>query len=172
MSTEAIAPIRAPRGWSPLASRSALRRLLAGLVSGLLPSLLTACGPAPAPDPRAQVPDPGDCLSGVVIDQLQAAIARCDAVVAAHPIDPQPRNDRALLLSLAHRQHEACRDSTRAAALLAQLSPREPVDASMALEIQGRAASCRSLVASPTAPRPPSPILQQGPDHGREGLAP
>lgn len=127
--------------------------VLTVLVVWLLPTLLTACGPAPAP--QAQVPDPGDCLNAVAIDQLDGAIARCDQVVAAHPLNPQPLNDRALLLSLAHRQGAACRDTAKAAALLAQLAPGQPVDPTMALEIRGRAASCRSLGASPSSPKPP-----------------
>jgi hypothetical protein len=125
----------------------------AGLVTGLVGTLLTACGPAPTP--QAQVPDPGDCLNAVAVDQLEGAIARCDAVVAAPPLDPQPLNDRALLQSLAHRQGAACQDTAKAAALLARGAPGEPVDPTMALEIRGRAASCLGLLASPAAARPP-----------------
>ena len=154
MSTEAIDPIRTWHGLSARLGRGALPWIVRGLVTGLAPTLLTACGPAPAPAPKAQAPDPGECLNAVAIDQLQAAITRCDAVVAAHPVDPPPLNDRALLLSLAHQQGPACKDTAKAAALLAQRAPTEAVDPTMALEIQGRAASCRSLVASRPAPNP------------------
>ncbi len=126
---------------------------LSGLFPLRLPTLLTACGPSPAP--KAPVPDPSDCLDAVAIGQLQQAIARCDQVVAAHPFDPQPLNDWALLLSLAHRQRAACQDMARAAALLAQGAPAQPVDSTMATEIRGRAASCRSLFPGPADPQPP-----------------
>lgn len=59
------------------------------------------------------------------MDRLDEAIRRCDAVVAAHPRHPQPRNERALLLSLAGRNQLACRDSQAAAALLAR-APAKP----------------------------------------------
>ena len=131
------------------------------LVTGLVATLVTGCGPAPTP--LAQVPDPGDCLNAVAIDQLEGAIARCDAVVAAHPLDPRPVNDRALLLSLAHRQGAACQDSAKAAALLARVAPGEALDPTMAMEIRGRAASCRGLLASPAAARPPFTNPPAGP---------
>ena len=124
-------------------------------------TLVTACGPAPTP--QAQVPDPGDCLNAVAIDQLEGAIARCDAVVAAHHLDPRPLNDRALLLSLAHRQGAACQDTAQAAALLARGAPGESVDPTMAMEIRGRAASCRGLLASPGAGRAPFTNPPAGP---------
>ena len=133
----------------------------AGLVTGLMATLVTACGPAPTP--QAQVPDPGDCLNAVAIDQLEGAITRCDAVVAAHPRDPRPLNDRALLLSLAHRQGAACQDTAKAAALLAPGAPGESVDPTMAMEIRGRAASCRGLLANPAAARPPFTNPREGP---------
>ena len=133
----------------------------AGLVTGLVATLVTACGPAPTP--QAQVPDPGDCLNAVAIDQLEGAIARCDAVVAAHPRDPRPVNDRALLLSLAHRQGAACQDTAKAAALLAPGAPGESVDPTMAMELRGRAASCRGLLANPAAARPPFTNPREGP---------
>ena len=133
----------------------------AGLVAGLVATQLTACGPAPTP--QAQVPDPSDCLNAVAIEQLEGAIARCDAVVAAHPLDPRPLNDRALLLSLAHRQGAACQDTAKAAALLAPGAPGESVDPTMAMEIRGRAASCRGLLANPAAARPPFTNPREGP---------
>ena len=133
----------------------------AGLVTGLVATLVTACGPAPTP--QAQVPDPGDCLNAVAIDQLEGAIARGDAVVAAPPRDPRPVNDRALLLSLAHRQGAACQDTAKAAALLARGAPGESVDPTMAMEIRGRAASCRGLLANPAAARPPFTNPREGP---------
>ena len=132
---------------------------LSGLFPLRLPTLLTACGPSPAP--KAPVPDPSDCLDAVAIGQLQQAIARCDQVVAAHPFDPQPRNDRALLLSLAHRQRAACQDMARAAALLAQGAPAQPVDPPpWPLKSGGALPAAAACFPALLTPYPRSPILQ------------
>jgi len=76
--------------------------------------------------------------------KLEQAIRHCDAVVAAHPQLPQPRNERALLLSLAGRNRAACRDSEAAAQLLAR-APRSPaVDPQLVEEVELRLQSCRA----------------------------
>jgi hypothetical protein len=125
-----------PQRPSPPAGRN---RLLLSLGLGLL---LSACAPEAPPTPEASGPRRDACLKDVVIDQLPQAIQRCDAVVAAHPRQPQPRNERALLLSLAGRNEEACRDSVAAARLLAALPQRPAPDPALVDEIRLRQQSC------------------------------
>jgi hypothetical protein len=140
------------------------------LLAWLLPTLLTACGPAPAP--QAQAPDPGDCLNAVAIDQLDGAIARCDKVLAAHPFDPEPLNDRALLLSLAHRQGASCRDTAKAAALLAKLTPGQAVGSHHGPGDPGARRQLQQPGGQPFNRRTAlSPILQQSLNHGGKALA-
>lgn len=137
-------------------SRSAIP---AGLGLALL---LSACGPEPPADPEATGPRRDACLKEVVIDQITAAIQRCDAVVAAHPSQPQPRNERALLLSLAGRSEEACRDSLAAARLLARVPAKPAPDPALVEEIRLRRQSCidwqgseaRRLTTPPTGGAP------------------
>ena len=108
-----------------------------------LGSLLGGCG-APPP-PREQVKGPGrdDCLRDVRLDGLKGALERCDAVVAAYPRDPQPRNERALLQALAGNRVAACRDSSAAEVLLRQAAPERRGDPQLVEEIRMRAAGCR-----------------------------
>ena len=103
----------------------------------------------------------------MTVKKLNKAIRLCDAVVAAHPRLPQPRNERALLLSLAGRNTDACRDSEAAAQLLAQ-QPRQPApDPLLVEDIQMRLQSCkawrraRASVTTPPAGGAPS---SAGPD--------
>ena len=122
---------------------SPLRRTLAQapLLSALL---LSGCLAAAPPPEKAEGPRPDGCLQAVTINKLEKAIRVCDAVVAAHPQLPQPRNERALLLSLAGRNGAACRDSEAAAQLLARL-PRQPApDPQLVDEIQLRLQTCRA----------------------------
>jgi len=89
---------------------------------------------------------------------LEKAIRRCDAVVAAHPDQPQPRNERALLLSLAGRNRAACRDSLAAAERLERV-PRQPApDPLLVEEIQLRRKSCQTWLAgsTPAVTTPPA----------------
>ncbi|MFM8967137.1 MAG: hypothetical protein ACKOGI_04140 [Vulcanococcus sp.] len=114
----------------------------------LLALMLASCTAAPPPQEKTRGPRPDDCLQGVTINRLEKAIRQCDAVVAAHPRLPQPRNDRALLLSLAGRNRAACRDSEAAAALLARM-PRQPAaDPLLVEEVQLRRQSCRTWMRS------------------------
>jgi endonuclease/exonuclease/phosphatase (EEP) superfamily protein YafD len=100
----------------------------------------------------------------VRIAELDAALQRCNAVVAALPGEPQPRNDRALLHSLAGNNAAACRDSVAAAGLLNRQRKQQP-DAVLVEEIQLRQRSCqrlaqrRPLTTPPTtaAPSPAAP---------------
>ena len=109
----------------------------------------------PAPQaPLTEGPAPGDCLRAVEFKRLSRAIKRCDAVVKAHPQDPQPRNDRSLLHSLAGRTPLACRDSQEAARLLAALPARATADPMLTEEIKLRQQSCRQLTSRSTADAP------------------
>ncbi len=115
------------------------------LLAGALGALLSGCSaPAAPPEPQAKGPALDDCLREVPADGLQAALRRCDAVVAAFPREPQPRNERALLQALAGRRTAACRDSAAAEALLRQAPAERRGDPQLAEEIRIRAASCRS----------------------------
>lgn len=115
------------------------------LAFGPLLSALLLAGCAAAPPPKQSTgPRPEGCLQGVTINKLDRAIRQCDAVVAAHPQLPQPRNERALLLSLAGRNRAACRDSEVAAHLLARQPKQPPPDPLLAEEIQLRLQSCKA----------------------------
>ena len=131
---------------------------LAGLGLGLGLSLqLAGCVSEPVAQQRQQGPRPDACLQGVSIKKLEKAIRHCDAVVAAHPDHPQPRNERALLLSLAGRNRAACRDSLAAAERL-ERAPRQPApDPLLVEEIQLRHKSCQTwLAAAPAVTTPPA----------------
>ena len=127
------------------------------------------CVSAP-PEPGQRAATPGDCLRKVQIDQLDAALQRCNAVVTALPDDPQPRNDRSLLYSLAGNNAAACRDSFKAAELLERQrkvhrqDPDQgpPPDRVLAEEISLRQRSCRRLTSRPAAAAP-SPVRPAAP---------
>jgi hypothetical protein len=108
----------------------------------------------PAPDPRRSGPGVDDCLRDVKLNQLKQAIRRCDAVVDAHPRAPQPRNERALLHSLAGQQEASCRDSRAASALLQRQPKGTSVDTLMVEEIRLRLRSCEPLTSPPAAGAP------------------
>lgn len=132
----------APRPWRPVLT--ALGFAFAGL--------LGACTPETPPQARRQGPRPDACLQGVTIEKLERAIRQCNAVVKAHPRHPQPRNDRALLLSLAGRNRAACRDSQAAADLLRRQPARPPTDPLLAEEIRLRQTSCQRWTKAQPAP--------------------
>jgi hypothetical protein len=73
--------------------------------------------------------------------QIKAAIARCDAVVAAFPNDPFPLNERFLLHTLNQDSRAACRDIVRANAL-ALRSKSAAVDELLRQDLKLRLASC------------------------------
>ena len=73
-------------------------------------------------------------------------------MVEAFPEHPQPRNERALLLKLAGKPQEACRDSLKAAALVQQ--GKHPVDALMRDEIDLRRRNCLRLTTDRAAAAP------------------
>ena len=114
------------------------------LLAAVLGSLLAGCAAPPPAREQAKGPGRDDCLRDVRLDGLKGALERCDAVVAAYPRDPQPRNERALLQALAGNRVAACRDSSAAEALLRQAAPERRGDPQLAEEIRIRAAGCRS----------------------------
>ncbi|MFM8545530.1 MAG: hypothetical protein ACKOCA_02475 [Vulcanococcus sp.] len=122
--------------------------------------LLGGCISAP-PEPGQRAASPGDCLRKVQIDQLEGALQRCNAVVTALPLEAQPRNDRALLYSLAGNNAAACRDSLAAAELLKRQGKTRP-DQVLMEEINLRRRSCLRLAkgrpfTTPPAAAAPSP---------------
>ena len=146
------------RGWV-----ASLSTLSAGM-------LLAGCISTPVAEQRPQGPAADACLQKVTMDRLDEAIRRCDAVVAAHPRHPQPRNERALLLSLAGRNQLACRDSLAAADLLARAPAKPAPDPLLVEEIKLRSRSCqawsaasRSGVTTPPATDAPSAASPDAP---------
>ncbi len=115
--------------------------------------LLGGCFSDPG-DPSTTLPGLGDCLRQVEMKKLERAIERCNAVVQAHPRHPQPRNERALLHSLAGDNRAACSDSQAAAALLERFPKSPPVDPLLVEEIQLRLKSCRQLTTAPAGAAP------------------
>lgn len=122
--------------------------------------LLGGCVSAPS-DPTSTLPGLDDCLRQVEIKRLKKALRRCDDVVKAHPQQPQPRNERALLHSLAGDHQAACRDSLAAQTLLKQLPKAAAPDPLLVEEIELRARSCRTLTTGP-ATGAPSPAGSAG----------
>ena len=120
------------------------------LGAGLLWIALSSCSAPPEPGESQTRVD--DCLRGVHLDRLPALLKHCDAVVEAFPEHPQPRNERALLLKLAGKPQEACRDSLKAAALVKQ--GKHPVDALMRDEIDLRRRNCLRLTTHRAAAAP------------------
>ena len=120
------------------------------LGTGLLWIALSSCSAPPEPGESQSRVD--DCLRGVNLDRLPALLQHCDAVVEAFPEHPQPRNERALLLKLAGKPQEACRDSLKAAALVKQ--GKHPVDALMRDEIDLRRRNCLRLTTDRAAAAP------------------
>lgn len=109
---------------------------------------------SPTEDPTTRLPGIGDCLRQVEMKKLPRAIERCNDVVAAHPRHPQPRNERALLHSLAGDNRAACSDSQAAAALLERFPKTPPVDPLLVEEIGMRLKSCRQLTTAPAGAAP------------------
>ncbi len=110
---------------------------------------LFGCAEEPLPKPRISRED---CLRELDMKELKAAIARCDAVVAAFPKDPFPLNERFLLHTFNQDPKAACRDIVRANALAA--APRAPAtDALLRQDLKLRLASClpRSTAPQPSA---------------------
>lgn len=133
-------PQRRPPGAAPArpAARCWPPRWLPLLLAGL-PLLISACGEAPLPQRQLRS---DDCLREVDPASLPALIRRCDAVVARFPRSPGPLNDRALLLSLAGRDREACAALARAHALARQAAPGS-LDPQLLLDLRLRGELCR-----------------------------
>ncbi len=109
------------------------------LVSLLLVAVgLVGCAEEPLPKAK---PNREDCLRGLEMSKLKDAIARCDEVVAAYPMDPFPLNERFLLHTLNQDSPAACRDILRAQAL-AQTAKPGTVDELLRQDLKLRLASC------------------------------
>ena len=104
-------------------------------------------GCAEEPLPRAK-PNREDCLRGLEMKKLKAAIARCDEVVAAFPQDPFPLNERFLLHTLNQDSPAACRDIVRAQALAQKAKPGT-VDELLKQDLKLRLASCQPPLKNP-----------------------
>jgi|LauGreDrversion4_2_1035121.scaffolds.fasta_scaffold152871_2 hypothetical protein len=122
-------------------------------MAALMALLLSSCSPGPDPE-QTERPNPDDCLKEISLEQLPAAIKRCNAVVAAHPANPQPLNERSLLHSLSGNQKAACADSRRAAALLRLQTNQQRPNPIVVEEIGLRDASCRRLTTPPATGAP------------------
>ena len=149
-------PIRRHQGSrGPAAAARSLALALA--VTGLL----TACAEQPRPPGLISA---DDCLSEVRMERLKEALERCDKVVAAHPNDPLPLNERYVLHTLAEDDKAACRDLTQALALAGRI-PAGRLDPILRHDLQIRRADCVS--AGLGAGMAPSPALQQLPHKNR-----
>ena len=149
-----------------MATRTAQGRswLSPSLGAGLLWFALSSCSAAPEPGESQTRVD--DCLRGVNLDRLPALLQRCDAVVEAFPEHPQPRNERSLLLKLAGKPQEACRDSLKAAALVEQ--GKHPIDALMRDEIDLRKRNCLRLTTDQAAAGPSAAAAGDPIEPGRD----
>lgn len=124
------------------------RRLLLVLLLGLG---LTACAEEPLPE-RGLRRD--DCLRDVQLSSLRERLRHCDAVVAAYPEDPGPRNDRYLLRSLAGDDAAACDDLREAVQLAERWRAAQPdrrLDPQLLSDLTVRRQLCTAQ-----APRPNS----------------
>ncbi len=108
------------------------------MLLALLAPTVHGCAEEPLPD-RGLRRD--DCLRDLRLANLNERLRQCNAVVAAFPRDPGPRNDRYLLHSLAGNDTEACRD-LRKAVELAQALPASEVDAQLRSDLQVRQQLC------------------------------
>lgn len=124
-------------GRGPVRSRRPLLNTAALLTA--LALVLCACAEEALPERRLTV---DDCLTNVEIDRLDAALQRCDRVVAAFPREPQPLNERFLLHSLQGKEQAACRDIRRAAELVRRLPPRR-LDPLLLHQLHLRQTSCQ-----------------------------
>ena len=129
-----------------LLSRSRVQgvRLLSTLA--LAGWVLLACGVPPVEVGNA--PANNDCLREVTLEELPAALRRCDASVQAFPTDPRPLSERSVLHSLGGDQAAACRDIKQVAQLLRQQGNRAD-DAQLAIDIRIRLEGCQEKAPLP-----------------------
>ncbi|MEX1317935.1 MAG: hypothetical protein AB1Z22_12535 [Synechococcaceae cyanobacterium] len=117
--------------------------------------VLLSCREQPLPQQGGVRRD--DCLREVTLDRLEEQIALCDEVVAAFPDDPDPRNDRYLLHSLAGNDTAACEDLREALRLAEQL-PEDQLDAQLRSDLEVRRELCANTpLTKPATPPGPSP---------------
>lgn len=69
---------------------------------------------------RQEKPKADSCLNNVDANALPQALERCNQVIAAHPKDAKPLNDRFLLYTLLQNKTAACKDIRKAAILISQ----------------------------------------------------
>lgn len=109
-------------------------RRTAAITTALAVLMLAGCS--------STTPDVESCLADVEASALGRALSHCNRVVAAHPQDPRPLNDRFLLHTLLQNKAAACRDIRQAERLLQQ-NTRGSGDSELSDEIQVRLDSCR-----------------------------
>jgi hypothetical protein len=124
-------------------------------------ALLTACAEEPLPQRRISA---DDCLSEVRMDRLKEALESCDKVVAAHPNNPLPLNERYVLHTLAEDDKAACLDLAKALDLARRI-PAGRLDPILRHDLQIRRADCIS--AGLGAGLAPSPAVQKLPHKNR-----
>jgi hypothetical protein len=129
-ATEANGPRPVHNHRSPLLTTATLLAVLALALSG--------CAEEALPERRLTA---DDCLTNVEIDRLDAALKRCDRVVAAFPREPQPLNERFLLHSLQGKEEAACRDIRHAFELIRRM-PARRLDPLLRHQLDLRQASC------------------------------
>ena len=134
-------------------SRPIATRTSTGSLALLTALLLGGCVGAPV-DPTKTPLGVGDCLKQVQMKRLRRSLERCDAVVAAYPQHPQPRNERALLQTLKGDNQAACKDSLTAARLLERFPKQPALDPLLVEEIGIRKASCSSITTAPAGSAP------------------
>ncbi|KEF42375.1 MAG: hypothetical protein ER33_05830 [Cyanobium sp. CACIAM 14] len=141
------------RRHAPIPTRHGRQRTAALIVV----LLLAGCAEEPLPQrPISRE----DCLRTVKLEELPAALERCDKVVAAFPKDPGPLNERFLLHTLAGDTAAACRDIATATALAAKV-PRGGLDPILRQDLEVRLKSCRGEEPRPT----PSPGAHERSSH-------
>ena len=109
-------------------------RRTAAITTALVLLVLAGC--------NSSTPDVESCLADVEASALGRALNHCNRVVAAHPKDPRPLNDRFLLHTLLQNKAAACRDIREAERLLNQGGGGNG-DSELSDEIQVRLDSCR-----------------------------
>ena len=117
-------------------------------MAGLLCFALSSRSAPPEPGSQTRV---DDCLRGVDLDRLPALLSTATPWSRPFP-SIRTRNERALLLKLAGKPQEACRDSLKAAALVKQ--GKHQVDALMRDEIDLRRRNCLRLTTDRAAAAP------------------
>lgn len=115
--------------------------LLGCMACSTPPSTPTSASGQPKAQPDAAATIHG-CLEDFQTNRLEQVLERCDASVKAHPNQPGPRSDRALVHSLRGDRQRACADVDEGLKLLARL-PSGNDDPLLRQELTVRQAACR-----------------------------